>query len=416
MGTGFFARSRSSSSATAASSSPTSAAKLRRLLATSSTHCTPACRRLGPDDPRRTGGGPHQLPVAVRAAARAGVSRPAHRDRRRAARRGRRPVALARASATRSPTWRASGPCSRSSASRPRSPPGRSSTTCRRCAIVGGAVLIVLGLNLAGLLRIPRLERTWRPLDAGASRQRSRRRPARSPSPLGTGRRPRLGDRLGGRIVERPRRLARVVRARRDLRGRLDAVHRHHPRRDPDARRDDRHGRSRARCSSSPTRSASVCRSSRSPLVYDRAPALLAPLVRHGRAVSLVGGLLVALIGVAMVFDWLSLLPRYFTFNTASERRDRATRVHPSSRERARPRSARSAAGSSARRPSLVVGRRGHRARGDHDAARQRPPARTRSTRARRRSSSARRRRRASSPATGARVRGRRSPTARRTS
>jgi cytochrome c-type biogenesis protein len=52
-------------------------------------------------------------------------------------------------------------------------------------------------------------------------------------------------------------------------------------------------------------------------LVYDRAPGLLRPLVRHGRAVSLVGGLLVAFIGVAMVFDWLSLMPRYFTFLTA---------------------------------------------------------------------------------------------------
>jgi len=51
--------------------------------------------------------------------------------------------------------------------------------------------------------------------------------------------------------------------------------------------------------------------------VYDRAPRLMAPLVRHGRAVSLIGGLLVAFIGVAMLFDWLSLLPRYFNFNTA---------------------------------------------------------------------------------------------------
>ena len=51
--------------------------------------------------------------------------------------------------------------------------------------------------------------------------------------------------------------------------------------------------------------------------VYDRAPGLLRPLVRHGRAMSLVGGLLVVLIGVAMVFDWLSLMPRYFNFLTA---------------------------------------------------------------------------------------------------
>ena len=38
------------------------------------------------------------------------------------------------------------------------------------------------------------------------------------------------------------------------------------------------------------------------------------PLVRHGRHVSLIGGLLVSAIGVAMVFDWLraaaALLPR----------------------------------------------------------------------------------------------------------
>ena len=43
----------------------------------------------------------------------------------------------------------------------------------------------------------------------------------------------------------------------------------------------------------------------------------MAPLVRHGKTVSLIGGLLVAAIGVAMVFDWLALLPRYFNFNTA---------------------------------------------------------------------------------------------------
>jgi hypothetical protein len=45
-------------------------------------------------------------------------------------------------------------------------------------------------------------------------------------------------------------------------------------------------------------------------IVYDRAPGIIRPLVRHGRAVSLVGGLLVAVIGIAMVFDWLTLLAR----------------------------------------------------------------------------------------------------------
>ncbi len=38
------------------------------------------------------------------------------------------------------------------------------------------------------------------------------------------------------------------------------------------------------------------------------------PLVRHGRMVSLIGGLLVAAIGLAMIFDLLVLLPRYFNF------------------------------------------------------------------------------------------------------
>ena len=30
---------------------------------------------------------------------------------------------------------------------------------------IGGILLIVMGLNLAGILRIPALERTWRPLE-----------------------------------------------------------------------------------------------------------------------------------------------------------------------------------------------------------------------------------------------------------
>jgi cytochrome c-type biogenesis protein len=50
-------------------------------------------------------------------------------------------------------------------------------------------------------------------------------------------------------------------------------------------------------------------------VLYDRAPALIRPLIRHGRVVSLIGGLLVVAIGVAMVFDWLSLLPRFFSFS-----------------------------------------------------------------------------------------------------
>jgi cytochrome c-type biogenesis protein len=47
---------------------------------------------------------------------------------------------------------------------------------------------------------------------------------------------------------------------------------------------------------------------------YDRSRTFVRFLVRHGRIVSLIGGLLVVAIGLAMMFDWLVFLPRYFQF------------------------------------------------------------------------------------------------------
>ena len=44
-------------------------------------------------------------------------------------------------------------------------------------------------------------------------------------------------------------------------------------------------------------------------LAFDRAPGIIRPLVRHGRALSIIGGLLVVAIGIAMMMDWLALLP-----------------------------------------------------------------------------------------------------------
>ena len=65
---------------------------------------------------------------------------------------------------------------------------------------IGGAILIVMGLNLAGILTVGRLQRTWRPLDLGASTVVAGatggmvlQDPTRS--------RPGLADRLGGRMV-----------------------------------------------------------------------------------------------------------------------------------------------------------------------------------------------------------------------
>ena len=178
-------------------------------------------------------------------------------------------------------------------------------------------MLIVLGLNLAGILRIPALERTWRPLDAGAAGSLAthdrlgRARVARS------GGRPGIGDRLGGRIVGSSggwlasfglgaifaigwTPCIGII-----LGGILTLAA---------TSGDRRPGRAPARRLHA---SGSGCRSSLIALAYDRAPGLLRPLVRHGRPVSLIGGLLVVAIGVAMVFDWLALLPHYFQFLTA---------------------------------------------------------------------------------------------------
>ena len=184
--------------------------------------------------------------------------------------------------------------------------------------IVGGALLIVLGLNLAGILRIPVLERTWRPLDAGAvgiagdgdrdDGPRLRRRVGRPPasatgwaaalvSPRGgwlasfglgaifaIGWTPCIGIILGGILT-----MAATSRHRR-------------PGRDPAARL---HARARA----------PVHRASRSSTTGRRA--LVRPLVRHGRTVSLIGGLLVAVHRRRDGASTAALLPRYFKFNTA---------------------------------------------------------------------------------------------------
>jgi cytochrome c-type biogenesis protein len=176
---------------------------------------------------------------------------------------------------------------------------------------VGGTILVVLGLNLAGLLRIPVLERNWRPLDAGAAGSLAT---ATNSMRLGTTQS--AADRLGGRIVS-----ARGGWLASFGLGAIFAI-------------------GWTPCigiilGGILTLAATSTTALQGTLllvaytlglglpflliaaVYDRAPRLLAPLVRHGRVVSLIGGLLVAFIGVAMVFDWLSLFPRYFNFNTA---------------------------------------------------------------------------------------------------
>lgn len=180
---------------------------------------------------------------------------------------------------------------------------------------VGGAILIVLGLNLAGILTVGRLQRTWRPLDLGASTAVAGatggmvlQDPSRSE--------PSLGDRLGGRMVGSGRGLIASFGL-----GTIFAV-----------------GwtpcigtilggiLTMAATSGSTLQGGLLLTGYTLGLgvpflaigaLYDRAPAILRPLQCHARAMGIVGGLLVAAIGVAMLLDLLSLLPRYFQFLTA---------------------------------------------------------------------------------------------------
>jgi cytochrome c-type biogenesis protein len=178
--------------------------------------------------------------------------------------------------------------------------------------VVGGVILILLGLNLAGWLRVPGLDRTWRPLQIGAAGSLAT---ATGSIALGSTGGPTFADRLGGRLVtSRGGWLASfglgaifaigwtpcigVI-----LGGILGL----------------------AATAGSTAQGAILLIAYTAGLgipflviaaAYDRAPRLLQPLVRHGRAVSVIGGVLVILIGIAMAFDWLSLLPRFVPFNT----------------------------------------------------------------------------------------------------
>lgn len=179
---------------------------------------------------------------------------------------------------------------------------------------VGGALLILLGLNLAGILKIPALERSWRPLDAGAASSVAAGTGTMSfATPAAAASGPSLGDRLGGRIVS-----ARGGWLASFGLGAIFAV-----------------GwtpcigiilggiLTMAATSGSVAQGVVLLIAYTLGLglpfiliaaVYDRSPALIRPLLRHGQVVSVVGGLLVALIGLAMLLDWLALLPRFFQF------------------------------------------------------------------------------------------------------
>ncbi len=181
---------------------------------------------------------------------------------------------------------------------------------------IGGVILILLGLNLAGILRIPGLERSWRPLDAGAAGSLASVTGTMSLASVGATAGPGLADRLGGRIVS-----ARGGWLASFGLGAIFAV-----------------GwtpcigvilggiLTMAATSGSGGQGTILLLAYTAGLglpfiaiaaAYDRSPALIRPLLRHGRAVSIVGGLLVAFIGLAMIMNWLALLAQFVPFNTA---------------------------------------------------------------------------------------------------
>ena len=177
---------------------------------------------------------------------------------------------------------------------------------------VGGVLLVLLGLNLAGVLRIPSLDRNWRPLDAGASASVAS---ATGTLSCGTPGGPGLGDRLGGRLVSsRGGWLASYGLGAIFAIGWTPCV-----------------GVILGGILGLASSSATVGQGAilliaytlglglpflAIALAYDRAPGLLRPLQRHGRAVSVVGGLLVVAIGLAMIFDLLARLAILVPFNT----------------------------------------------------------------------------------------------------
>ena len=182
---------------------------------------------------------------------------------------------------------------------------------------VAGLVLIVLGLSMIGVLKIPFLERTWRPLDAGASPGFASARGglALAPAGGGTGGTSSMGDRLGTRLASNRSGLAASF-----LLGTVFAVG-WTPCIGPIL------GGILGLATQSNTVAASgflligYTLGLGIPFLvvaafYDRAQPLMRPLIRHGRTVTIIGGLLVIFIGLLMVFDVLYLFTVWFPFNT----------------------------------------------------------------------------------------------------
>ena len=151
---------------------------------------------------------------------------------------------------------------------------------------VGGIVLIVLGLNLAGLIPIGLLARTWRPLDRSG------------PVPLDGARRTPLGAFGLGAIF--------AIGWTPCIGPTLGAI--------------------LGLAALGPSVQAGLLFAAYSAglgipfllfaIAIDRVPGLVRALRRHARAMELAGGSLVVLVGLSLVFDWLGWFAARFSYLT----------------------------------------------------------------------------------------------------
>jgi cytochrome c-type biogenesis protein len=148
----------------------------------------------------------------------------------------------------------------------------------------GGVILIFLGLNLMGVLPIGRLARSWRPLDRfGRSTGGANRGGLLGGFSLGAvfgfGWTPCIGPTLGAVLtlaVSGPSAQVAALLIAYSLGLGIPFI--------------------------------------LLALAVDRAPSITRPLIRHGRAIQLVGGGLVVVIGLAILFNWLDVIARQFSF------------------------------------------------------------------------------------------------------
>ncbi len=149
---------------------------------------------------------------------------------------------------------------------------------------VGGVVLIILGLNLMGVLRLQRLSRSWKPLERfGKERPGARRGGVVGGFALGSifavGWTPCIGPTLGAILT------MAAVGTSPQVVGLLVAY-------------------------SIGLGIPFILMA----LAFDRAPLITRPLLRYSRQIEIVGGALIVFLGFALIFDWLGWAARQFSF------------------------------------------------------------------------------------------------------